>query len=534
MDKEYNIIAEFVGKDLLTYPLPDLTQPSSTLDFLYDGIDLNPYVQSGSYALIDYNRDGHLDLVTTQVFYDGMQARRQPIHFYLGNSFGSFVPDEKNDSKFQSVDSRKNLYGDFNGDGFPDIFILGHGYDAHPWPGEYPMVLISNNGQAYSEKRFTDYVSFFHGGATGDIDADGDLDIFLTASWQGGAYFFINDGDGNFDIRTDLIDQGLIPGMYTCEIIDIDHDGFVDLFLGGHDHEGPFDFSEGHEEYQNMPIVFWGNGNTYNNDNYIRLPKPPKSYGVALDYYFYDLNSDGSEEILVTRTTDGGNGRISYNGWKLQVLQREGRSFYDVTDTYFDDGCDQGTGFWIDKVYIRDIDGMKYILAQTSLGPSPIRLLSFSDNYFHKLSETESPQKENGLVISHTVSTIEQGWRLYSSLVYPFGLGIDLTALVENDYILEFYLSNTDPGLRFDIHFDTSVRNSNGEIIMYGSAPDFESLKHDGTWERIRIPLKNIELWDDSDNNYWDKVAQFVIITTSTGGTEFSVKDIRIRKVLPE
>lgn len=535
MDKEYNIVAEFVGKDILSTPLADITQPSGTLDFLYDGIDLNPYVQSGSsYVMLDYNRDGHLDLITTQVFYDGMQARRQPIRFYLGNSEGCFVPDEENDSKFLSIDTRKFLYGDFNGDGFPDIFILGHGYDAEPWPGEYPMVLISKDGPTYSEFRFTDYVSFFHGGATGDIDADGDLDVFLTASWQGGAYFFINDGHGNFDVRTDLIDQGLLPGMYTCEIFDIDHDGFVDLFLGGHDSEGPYDYSEGDDEYQNTPIAFWGNGKTYDSDDYVRLPKPPVSYGVALDYYFYDLNSDGSEEIIVVRTTDGAKGRVFYNGWKLQVIQREGRSFQDVTDTYFEDGCDRGTGFWIDKVCIQDIAGTKYLLAQTTLGSNPVRLFSFSNKHFHKL-EDESLRKENGFAISHTVSnTISQGWELYTSLVYPFEQGIDLTSLVENDYVLEFYLSNTDPSLRFDIHFDTSERNANGEILMYGGAPDFESLKHDGTWERIRIPLKNIELWDDSDNNCWDKVSQFVIITTSTGGTEFSVKDIRIRKVLPE
>ena len=533
IDKDLEITAEFVGKDVLSYPLVDLTQPSCTLEKLYYGIDLTPYSQVG-FVMLDYNRDGRLDLVTSQVDYEGMQARRYPIHFYLGESDGSLDVDGRNDSRFESIDCRKIVYGDFNNDGFPDIFFLGHGYDAEPWPGEYPIVLLSKGGPTYSERRFTDIVSFFHGGATGDIDADGDLDVFLTASWHGGGYFFINDGNGNFDIRTDLINQELVTSMYTSELFDIDHDGFVDLFLGGHDHEGPFDYPEGQVEYKNMPIVFWGDGESFKNDNLIRLPKPPKPYGVALDYYFYDLNSDGSEEVIVVRTSDGANGNIPYEGWKLQVLERNGREFKDVTDTYFSESCDSEAGFWIDKVCIQDIDGINYLLAQTTLGPNPVRLYSFTNGHFSRVSEERFPKRTNGVSISHTVSTMAQGWGLYAALCYPFEMGLDLTSLVENDYCVEFYLSNTDPDLRFDIHFDTTELNSDGEMIMYGYGPDLSSFKHDGSWERVVIPLKSIELWDDSNLNYWNRISQFVIITTSTGGTEFSVKDIRIRKVLPD
>ena len=533
IDKDLEITAEFVGKDVLSYPLVDLTQPSCSLEQLYYGIDLTPYSQAG-FILLDYNRDGRLDLVTSQVNYEGMQPIRYPIHFYLGESNGSFVVDGRNDSKFESIDSRKIVYGDLNNDGFPDVFLLGHGYDAEPWPGEYPIVLLSNGGPTYSEHRFTDIVSFFHGGATGDIDADGDLDVFLTAAWHGGGYFFINDGNGNFAIRTDLINQELVTSMYTCELFDIDHDGFVDLILGGHDHEGPFDYPDGLSEYKNMPIVFWGNGESFKNDNHIRLPKPPNPYGVALDYYFYDLNSDGSEEVIVVRTSDGANGNIPYQGWKLQVLARSGRNFYDVTDNYFSESCDPEASFWIDKVCIQDIDGIKYLLAQTTLGPNPVRLYSFANGHFSSVSEERFPKKTNGVSISHTESTMAQGWGLYAALCYPFEMGLDLTALVENDYCVEFYLSNTDPDLKFDIHFDTSELNSDGNQIMYGCASNLSSCKHDGSWERVVIPLKSIELWDDSNLNYWNRISQFVIITTSTGGAEFSVKDIRIRKVLSE
>lgn len=533
INKAMNIVAEFVGDDLLSFPLADITQPSCLLELLYDGIDVVPYVNGAGYVLLDYNRDGHLDLITTQVLYEGIQAKRKPIHFFLGDSFGSFIVDEENDSKFESVDSRKILYGDFNGDGFPDVFILGHGYDAEPWPGEYPIVLLSNGGPQYTEQRYPDLVSFFHGGATGDIDADGDLDVFITASWHGGGFFFINDGNGHFEVTRDLINQELVTSMYTAELFDIDHDGYIDLVLGGHDHEGPFKYPDDNHEYQNMPIVFWGNGKTFNHEEYVRLPKPPVPFGVALDYYFVDLNSDGVEEIIVVRTSDGANGYTPYKGWMLQVLEHIDREFKDVTDTFFSESYDSEAGFWIDRVCLQTINGSQYLMAQTTLGDNPIRLFSFSDGHFSRVQQEKFPQKKNGLSISHVQSTMEKGWGLYSAFSYPFEQGVDLSYLVDNGYCLEFYLCNTDPGLKFDIHFDTAIPHPEGGCLMYGYGPDLSSLKHDGTWERVLIPLDSIELWDDSIHNYWNRISQFVVITTSTGGTEFSVKDVRIRKILP-
>ena len=283
-----------------------------------------------------------------------------------------------------------------------------------------------------------------------------------------------------------------------------------------------------------MPIVFWGNGKTFNHEEYVRLPKPPVPYGVSLDYCFVDLNSDGVEEIIVVRTSDGKNGSTPYKGWELQVIEHSGREFKDATDTYFSDSFDSEAGFWIDKVSLQNLNGIQYLIAQTSLGKNPIRLFSYSDGHFSRVRQEAFPQKKNGLSISHIQSTMEKGWDLYAALVYTYEQGLDLSYLVESGYWLEFYLSNTDPGLRFDVHFDTDIPHPDSGCLMYGFEPDFSSLKHDGSWERILIPLSSMELWDDSIHNYWNRISQFAIITTSTGGTEFSVKDIRIRKVLDE
>ena len=98
---------------------------------------------------------------------------------------------------------RKILPGDFNNDGKLDAFIIAHGYDAEPFPGESQAILI-NNG--YDLKKIENTFVFGHGGASADIDNDGDLDIFVMGGSKDDALFLINDGNGNFTVKNNLIE----------------------------------------------------------------------------------------------------------------------------------------------------------------------------------------------------------------------------------------------------------------------------------------------------------------------------------------
>ena len=116
--------------------------------------------------------------------------------------------------------------GDYNNDGKPDIFITGHGWDQNPFPGEYDQLLLSENGK-YKLVEFKDKIGFYHGACSGDIDKDGDLDIFVlggSAFFNSGnnSYFLINDGKGNFTYSTKEIDVNKLGGQYHCELFDID------------------------------------------------------------------------------------------------------------------------------------------------------------------------------------------------------------------------------------------------------------------------------------------------------------------------
>ena len=138
------------------------------------------------------------------------------------------------------VHPRKALPGDFNGDGRPDVFVLGHGYDHPPFPGEAPYAILSSASGYVQAEELDSIIGFHHGGASADMDADGDLDVFVADSF-GGPFFLLNDGAGSFTMDRARI-EGIGPheGIFTAELVDVDRDGYVDLLVAGHEHE---DFS---------------------------------------------------------------------------------------------------------------------------------------------------------------------------------------------------------------------------------------------------------------------------------------------------
>lgn len=64
-------------------------------------------------------------------------------------------------------------------------------------------VLLSEKGK-YDLIEFKEKTGFYHGACSGDIDNDGDLDIFALGG--NNSYFLINDGKGNFTYSFNQID----------------------------------------------------------------------------------------------------------------------------------------------------------------------------------------------------------------------------------------------------------------------------------------------------------------------------------------
>jgi len=137
---------------------------------------------------------------------------------------------------------------DANMDGYPDLYI-GHVNDiTDAPPGANPMandVLYLANGDGTYRDATEDSPGFGDdawaamGWDVGDVDNDGDWDLYITDRWEvqdpfpRGNPFYINNGDGTF--QDNSCDEARIctgyPGWPT-NFSDFNRDGLIDLFVG--------------------------------------------------------------------------------------------------------------------------------------------------------------------------------------------------------------------------------------------------------------------------------------------------------------
>ena len=293
------------------------------------------FVHAVAYA--DFDNDGDEDVF--------MASGETPVEMYLSDGSGHFTLDLTifNGGVPEAIHPRKALVGDFNGDSLPDIFVLAHGDDSPPFPGEHPLLILSSPNGLQNITGLETYVGFQHGGASADIDGDGDIDIFVAESHP---FFLMNDGLGNFTYDTQKLPSDLTERpLYTAELIDVDADGFFDLLVAGHEQDGM------------ETSIYWGSSTgNYEASNKTVLPSVD-GQGTVVDIDADDINNDGNKDIVVTRT--GGGQENFYIGYYIQIIMNEGsRQFADKTS----ERIVNGTGAeWIDWIRLQDNNNDGYI-----------------------------------------------------------------------------------------------------------------------------------------------------------------------------
>ena len=233
-------------------------------------------------TLVDYDGDGDLDLSFTA------ELPGPAMYLFANDGTGHFVDDS---AKLGSVDVQwpgGPAWADYDGDGFLDAFVPAYanfpsrlfhnlggvvfeevgaamGVDHPPamslqglWldhdgDGDQDLLVVNDRGPAsgISSSLFrndspspftnvsvsagiTDLVEAM-GVAAGDIDNDGDLDLYITdVGWiaDDGQLLYINQGDGTFveDDRTWAAEANDYFG-WGAEFLDFDNDGDLDLTL---------------------------------------------------------------------------------------------------------------------------------------------------------------------------------------------------------------------------------------------------------------------------------------------------------------
>lgn len=297
---------------------------------------------SDAIAYLDADNDGDTDIFMATGEY--LLAGEVDSVLYINNGANSFASStsEFSDSMPPATHARKSIVGDFDGNGLDDIFVFDHGYDAHPFPGSNPKLIFQDAAGTFSWTKLTAQTGFYHGGASADIDNDGDIDIFV-----GGfnPFFYINDGTGNLSYQTNRFD-GSIDKVFSAELIDVDEDGFVDLLVGAHERDG------------DNTSIYWGSSTgSFNHSNRTIIPAV-QYFGGVMDFDAEDTDNDGDRDLLINRTRDGddGPGKGFYQGRTIQLLAHDGnRGFTDITSTHIDQpGGDNDS--WFPWLRVQDVD----------------------------------------------------------------------------------------------------------------------------------------------------------------------------------
>lgn len=198
--------------------------------------------------LIDFDSDGDLDVIRGIGAYPPAPGPLQALR----NDGGVFVDATATVlvNPGQVFHPRDFSIADFNGDGRDDVFIADHGADQSPFPGGQSRLLIqSAAGQLLDETatRLPAQQAFTHNICHSDVDADGDLDLYLSNVFNdtgNGPRIYRNDGSGFFVTSADSLPaayENLTFAFTACEFIDVDRDGDDDLVLGAMQDQVPQD-----------------------------------------------------------------------------------------------------------------------------------------------------------------------------------------------------------------------------------------------------------------------------------------------------
>ncbi len=254
------------------------------------------HVHQTGRAFADFFGDGQLGLFTATLVYDWnrpeAEARQGELQFWRASG-GTYVRDTaKVDNATGCIHPRTAVVADFNADQRPDVFLVCHGYDRAPFPGEANRLVLSQPGGLYTN-RAVGPVGFYHGVTAMDVNNDGHVDVVVTDTRaQQSVFVYANDGQGNFVARSDLVSLGR-KNYFTLGAADVDGDGRTDLLVGGHDWEGA----------STAVLLNTGTG-SFAAVTPVILPAVPNE-GVVLDFSILDAGRDGVNEIYVLRTSGG-------------------------------------------------------------------------------------------------------------------------------------------------------------------------------------------------------------------------------------
>jgi tetratricopeptide (TPR) repeat protein len=129
-----------------------------------------------------------------------------------------------------------SVSGDLDGDGDLDVFITNLAHPRYLEFSDQSMVLINNGARlpVFTDRMATAGLTFEETNSDPvlfDVDLDGDLDLYVTSIYPNRpAHLYLNDGQGVFTDLTWLAGAGVLNG-WGAATADYDGDGYPDLLV---------------------------------------------------------------------------------------------------------------------------------------------------------------------------------------------------------------------------------------------------------------------------------------------------------------
>jgi len=289
---------------------------------------------SSSAAWVDYDRDGHLDLVVANYVQwsidkdihctlDGARKSYCTPESYKGasprlwrNNGGGAFTDVTDKAGLQDATSKGLGVAilDQNSDGWPDILLAND---------TQPNKLYVNNGKgSFSDRGVLAGIAFSEDGVAragmgvdaADYDRSGRPSVIISNFSNQMLSLYHNEGNGLFvdeAPRSEVGRASLLTLGFACFFFDYDLDGWLDIFVANGHIEADIERIQSRIKYAQPPHIFRNNGGGKFTDVTKALGPEFAAPRVARGAAYADIDNDGDLDLLMT--VNGGAARLFRN-----------------------------------------------------------------------------------------------------------------------------------------------------------------------------------------------------------------------------